>query len=67
MVCKNNLVRIIVGVNRADKRRKDEMRVEVGVTESVKKLVRGTWVAHMERMGDEKLAKKTDAQKVEGK
>ena len=41
----------------------DEMRVEVGVTESVMTLVRG----HMERMGDENLEKRTHAQKVEGK
>ena len=25
------------------------------------------WAGHMERMGDEKLAKRADAQKVEGK
>ena len=43
------------------------MRVEVEVTESAKKLVRNTWAAHVERMGDEKLAKRTDTQKVEGK
>ena len=35
---KNNLVKTIVGVKRADKRRIDEiMTVEVGVTESIKK------------------------------
>ena len=34
-----------------------------------KKLVRNslTWAGHAERMGDEKLAKRADAQKVEGK
>ena len=36
----NNLVKIIVGVKRADKRIMDEMRVEIGVMESVKKLAR---------------------------
>ena len=50
-----------------EKIRKDEMRVEVGVTERVMQFVRGTWAAHMERMGDEKLPKRTDAQKVKGK
>ena len=45
----------------------DELRVEVEVTESAKNLVRNTWAAHVERMGDGKLAKRTDAQKVEGK
>ena len=44
------------------------MRVEVGVKESSKKkLVRITWVGHVEKIGDEKLAKRADAQKVEGK
>ena len=36
-VCETNLVRRIVGVKRADKRRTDELRVEVGVKENVKK------------------------------
>ena len=33
----NNLVRVIVGVGRDNKRRMDEMRVEIGAKESVKK------------------------------
>ena len=46
----------------------DEMRVEVGVKEcSKKKLVSRTWAGHVEKMADEKLAKRADAQKVEGK
>ena len=36
-VCETNLVRRIVGVKRADKRRTDELRVEVGVKDSFKK------------------------------
>ena len=44
-----------VGVKRADKRRTDELTVEVGVMENVKK--------KLERI----LAKRADAQKVEGK
>ena len=67
MVDKKTLVRIIVGIKRVDKRRMYEMGVEVEVTESAKKLARGIWAAHVERMGDGKLAKRTDAQKVEGK
>ena len=40
-VCETNLVRRIVGVKRAEKRRMDELRAEVGVMESVnKKLAR---------------------------
>ena len=69
-VCeKNNLVKIIVGVKRADKRRVDKMRVEVGVKESVKKELMGSvWAGRVEGMGDEKLAKSADpdAQTVEG-
>jgi len=36
-VCKNNMVRRIVGVKRVDERRMDELRVEVGMKESFKK------------------------------
>ena len=58
--CENNWIRRIVGVKRANKRRMDELRVEVGVRETFKKkLVRGRvkWAGHVERMGDENLAK----------
>ena len=34
---------------------------------SKKKLMRSTWVGHMDKMGDEKLAKRAGAQKIEGK
>ena len=37
LVCENNWIRRIVGVKRADKRRLDELRVEVAVKESFKK------------------------------
>ena len=41
------------------------MSVEVGVKESSKnKLVMSTWIGHVEKMGDEKLAKRADAQNV---
>ena len=36
-ICENNLVRRIVGVNRADKTRMNELRVAIGVKESCKK------------------------------
>ena len=43
------------------------MRVEVGVKESSKKkLVRSTWAGDVKKLGDEKLEKRADAQKVEG-
>ena len=46
----------------------DKMRVKIGVKESVKKkLMKSTWAGHVERMGDEKLAKRADVQKVEGR
>ena len=42
--------------------------MEVGMKErSKKKLARSTWAGHVEQMGDEKLAKRADAQKVDGK
>ena len=53
-----------MGVKRADKRKMDEKRVEVGVTENVKKqLVRITWAGLVmwEKIIDEKLAKRADA------
>ena len=61
-----NLVR---RVKRADKRRMEDMRVEVGVKDSFKKKLvsrRLTWAGHVERMGDEKLTKRTDVQKMDG-
>jgi len=46
----------------------DYMRVEVGMKESSKKkLLKSTWFGHVQKMGDENLAKIADAQKVEGK
>ena len=69
-IFKNNWIRRIVGVNRADKRRLDRLRVEVGVKESFKKkLARNSlkWTGHVERMGDETLAKRSVALKVEEK
>ena len=71
--CEHNLVRRIVGVKRADKRRMNELRVEVGGRReevSFKKTLarsRLTWAGHVDRMGDEKLSKSADVQKVEGK
>jgi len=42
--------------------------VEVGMNErSKEKLARSTWAGHVENMGDEKLAKRADAQNVDGK
>ena len=48
-----------MGVKRADNRKLDEIRVEVGVKESLKKKLvtrRLIWVGHVERIGDEKPA-----------
>ena len=42
--------------------------MEVEVRESSKKkLMRSTWAGHVNKMGANKLAKRADAQKVEGK
>ena len=57
-VCENNWVRRIVEVKRVDKRRMDELRIEVGVQESFKtKLARSRLKldVQVERIGDEKL------------
>ena len=43
---KNNLVRIIMGAKKADNRKWMK-----------KKLVRSTWVGHVEKLGDDKLDK----------
>ena len=59
-----------MGVKRADKRRLDEVRMEVGVRGCFKKkLVRSRlkWAGHVERRGDGKLAKKANVQKMEWK
>ena len=48
----------------------DELRVEVGVQVIFKKKLarsRLKWAGNVERMEDEKLAKRADAQKVERK
>ena len=69
-VCENNLVRKIMGIKRFAKRRVDDTREEIGVKESLKKKLsrsRLAWAGHVVRMGDEKLAKSADAQKVEGR
>ena len=54
-VCENNRVRRSVGVKRVDKRRMDEVRVEVGMKDSFKKrlaMSRLIWAG----MGERKLA-----------
>ena len=63
LVCTNKLVKRTVGVKRADKRRMDELTVEVGVKEYFKKkfvMSSLTWGGHVEIMGDKKLAKGAD-------
>ena len=49
-------------MEKADKRRIDELRVEAGVKKSVDSRLK--WVVHVKRFGDEKPAKISDAQKV---
>ena len=69
-ICENNWIRRMVGVKREGRRRKDELRVEVGEKESFKKkLVRSRlkWTGHVKKMTDKKLAKSSEALKVEGK
>ena len=69
-VCKNKWVRRIAGVKIIDKRRMEELRVEVGVKESLtRKLVwsRLRWAGHVERMEGVRLTKRADALGVEGR
>ena len=69
-VCENNWLGRIAGVKTVDKRRMDELRVEVGGKESFKKKLVRTMVkstGYVERKGDEKLANRSNAQKEEGK
>ena len=67
MFAKNNLVRIIVGAKRPDLRRMDEMRVEIGMKESVKKkLVNSTRVGHVGRMGGENWENKQMTRQLRG-
>ena len=59
-----------MAVERADKRRMNELRVEVGVKERFKKKlvrIRLKWAGHVESIGVEQLAKRTDVQKVRKK
>ena len=54
-VSENKWIRRTMGVKRAAKRRMEELRVDVGVKESIKnQLVRSRlkWPEHVERMGD---------------
>ena len=63
---KNNLVKIIVGVKRAEKRK--WMNLAWIVKESSKKkLVSRTRAGFVEKMADEKLVMRAGSQKVEGK
>ena len=68
-VCENNLERRIAGVKRIDKRRNEESREEVGVTESHRKLVmsRLMWAGHVVRMEGVRLTKRADALRVDGR
>ena len=55
-------------MKRADKRRKDELGVDIAVKEIAnKKLVKSRlkWASHVERMGNGKLTKRAEAQKME--
>ena len=53
--------KIVVGITR-ELLQMDDMRVEVGVKEiSKQKLVRSTWAGDIDKMEDDKLAKRADA------
>ena len=60
-VFETNLIRRIVGIKKYHKRKTDELREEQLARNNL------AWAGHGVRMGDEKLAKTADIQKVEGK
>ena len=55
-----------MGGKRADKRRMNELRVDVAVKENFN-LRNLKWASHVERRGDNKCTKRAYAQKVERK
>ena len=60
-VCKNNWVRKIAGVKKADRRRMVELKEETGVHTSLpERLVRSRiqWAEHVERVADDRLPKR---------
>ena len=63
-VCETNVVRRIVGVKRDGKRRMGEVK-ECFRKTLVRNMLK--WAGHVDRFVDEKVAKRADAQKVEGK
>ena len=69
-VCKNNWVRRITGVKTVDQRRMDELREEIGVQVSlIGRLVKCQlrWVGHLVQMGEEKIAKRADRLRKQGR
>ena len=69
-VCKNNWVRKIASVTRADRRRMVELREETGVQRSLaERLVRSRlqWAGYIERMADGRLPKRAAELREEGK
>ena len=66
-VCENNWIRRIVGEKREDKRRKDKLRVKVGVMDSFKKKlaeIRLKLFGHMRQECEIENWQTADAQKV---
>ena len=69
-VCKNNLVRKIARVTRANRRRMVELREETGVQCSLtERLVRSRlqWAGHVERMANERLPKRAAELREQGR
>ena len=69
-VCENNWVRKIARVTRAHKRRMVELREETGVQRSLtERLVRSRlhWAGHVERMADDRLPKRAEELREQGR
>ena len=68
-VCENNWIRKIAGVRRVERRRMNDMRVEVGTKACiVGKIVKSRmkWAGHMVPMNDDKLPKRAETKSQEG-
>ena len=66
----DNWVRIIARVKRLHKQRMEELREEVDVKENLRRNLarsRLKWAGHVERMEGERLTKRVDALRVEGR
>ena len=69
-ICESNYIRRIAGVKRVDRRRIEELREKIGVQVSLTgRLVKCwlRWGGHLVRMGEERMAKRADRLREQGR